>query len=488
MRRLLAVTVLLAACELPSGSLPPRVVPFDREAPQPATVVTQTFLTTTRDGAPVSTTLDLVLDTAGRRVGMRLGVTASDPGGDSVRVTTGADGLARVPVAYGPRAGTATLLLTTPDVGGHDAMRYELPAGDARRLFVWSAAAAYVGDTVIVPWETRDASGNRVFGSPSVTVADTTTATLLRPDAALALRTGATWARVSQGTLTDSAAIAIVPHGRLGARAPSAWTAFDLDGTARDVAFGTSTAFAGPRYSPSGDTLAYTDGANIQLRTPGPATSRLVPAALGFTFDRSPCWSGDGAWIYFTAVWYAVGRSEIWRIHPDGTGAERVGPAAAAGEQDDEPSVGPGGTLLAFTTNRTLDGGAPTVRIVATATGTTVWSGPAGAAPRFSPDGATLAFLSGGTLRLVGSDGTGLRSLTADHVRYSGQLAWSPDGRWLAVAHTDTLGTPPYLHVVDTAGNVAIRLPYAFGWTMPDWIAAPSAPAPPARLRAAPGR
>jgi hypothetical protein len=469
MRSLVAVTLLLCACELPSGSLPPRAVPFDLLPPQPLATVTQTFHTTSRDGAPVSTVLDVVLDTAARRLGMRLGATAQSAGTDSLRVTTGADGLAEVAVTYGPRAGTARLLLRTPEAA--DEVVYEFPAGDVRRLLAWATVAAYAGDTLTVRWETRDATGRRVFGDPAVTVLDTAVASLITADAALAKRTGSTWARVVQGALADSVPIAVVPHGRLGARAVSTWKDFDLDGTGQSTGFGTALTFAGPRYSPSGDSLAYTESGHVRLRTPAPVTTQPVPAALGFTADQSPCWSADGRWLYFTGVTATESRSEIWRIHPDGTGAERVGPLAATGENDDQASVTADGSLLAFTTNRSLDGGAPTVRVIATSSGAVVWAGPAGSLPRFSPDGTTLAFNAGGALFLAHSDGTGLRRLVPALTGFSGQLAWSPDSRWLAVARPDSAATPPYLYLVDTDTDVAIRLPYTFGWAMPDWAA-----------------
>lgn len=485
MRHLIACAILLAACDLPSRSLPPQVVPFDVVAPQARTAVAQTFLTTTRNGEPISTTLDLVLDTSAWRLGMSLRVAPSDAGADSLRVTTDATGLARVTVTYGPRAGKAKLWLRTPEIGGEDAFVYDFPLGAVTRVFAWSSGAVYPGDTLTIAWETRDSRGYRVFGEPTVSMKDTSIAALLSDDAVLAKRTGATWARVTNGALADSSYVAVVPVGRLGALAIQQWKEFGLDGAGQTPLFGPSNAFSGPRYSPSGDTLAYTDSANIHLRTPGPVTAHLVPAALGFTFDRSPCWSADGRWVYFTGVWYAIRSSEIWRIHPDGTGAELVGPAAAAGQADDEPSISPDGTRLAFTTNRTLAGGLATVRIITVATGATIWSGPAGSAPRFSPDGTTLAFLAGGMLRLVNSDGTGLRTLTPDHVRYSGQLAWSPDSHWIAAAHVDTLGTPPYINLVDVAGNVAIRLPYTFAWTTPDWLPNPIAPVAPRRREVA---
>lgn len=56
-------------------------------------------------------------------------------------------------------------------------------------------------------------------------------------------------------------------------------------------------------------------------------------------------------------------------------------------------------------------------------------------APALSPDGASVAFMMGGQLWLMGVDGSNPRSLTsATGLEFYGFPTWSPDGQWLAVA------------------------------------------------------
>jgi Tol biopolymer transport system component len=69
----------------------------------------------------------------------------------------------------------------------------------------------------------------------------------------------------------------------------------------------------------------------------------------------------------------------------------------------------------------------------------------AGALPAWSPDGHTIAFaLLAGGVRLVRTDGTGLRWVPGTRRYTAGEIAWSPDGKWLA--YTDTRADA--LHVV----------------------------------------
>jgi len=461
--------ILLAACDLPTGDLPPHVGLFGsaRTPPQPYATIVQTILTTTANGRPVSTAALLTVDSASRWLGVRLGATRLSATSDSITITSDTTGLATVAVAFGAREGRAVIRVTVAALGLRDSLVYDLNNGTVSRVRVNAITPAYVGDTLLVAWSTYDQSWTPVFGNPSVTIVDTGIASLVTLDYAIAKRTGITWFRVMQNGATDSGQVTVVPQGSLGAleNGSRTWMRFPLNGVGATSVFQASGAFSGPRSSPSGDTLAYADSGHVRLRLPGPTVVRLVPAALGFASEQGPDWSADGSWIYFSG-WFADGRSEIWRIHPDGTGAVRVGPAAAAGQYDGEPSVSADGSLLAFTTNRT-GGAQPTLQVIATASGTTTYAGPDAAAPRFAPSSARLAFISDGRLVLVSADGSGARMLTAN-AQYTGQLAWSPDGQWIAA---DLPGPPSglYLNVVDTVGDVAIRLPYAFDYVMPDW-------------------
>jgi serine/threonine protein kinase len=68
--------------------------------------------------------------------------------------------------------------------------------------------------------------------------------------------------------------------------------------------------------------------------------------------------------------------------------------------------------------------------------GTEIWKGSEGALsspPAISPDGREICFSQREKLHVISSDGTNVRRL-AESLRIRGTAAWSPDGKWIAVA------------------------------------------------------
>ncbi|HWW82720.1 MAG TPA: hypothetical protein VNZ26_03910, partial [Vicinamibacterales bacterium] len=174
--------------------------------------------------------------------------------------------------------------------------------------------------------------------------------------------------------------------------------------------------------------LSDTDGGNERP---------LLPAD-GLDYNAS--FSYDGKWIVFTSE--RTGSADIFRVHSDGTGLERLTEDPSF---DDQASLSPNGRTLAFVSTR--------------GTGTAdIWlldleshryhnlTQHVGGdyRPIWSPDGKWIAFTSdrdtplrkrqGGwesvqstALYIVGSDGNGLRRLTAPG-GFAGSPKWSLDG------------------------------------------------------------
>ena len=70
----------------------------------------------------------------------------------------------------------------------------------------------------------------------------------------------------------------------------------------------------------------------------------LVPHG---TLEYSPSYSADGQWVVFTKE--TAGLSDIYRVHPDGSGLERLTDDAAF---DDQGALSPDGRTLAFVSTR----------------------------------------------------------------------------------------------------------------------------------------
>jgi Tol biopolymer transport system component len=177
--------------------------------------------------------------------------------------------------------------------------------------------------------------------------------------------------------------------------------------------------------------LAFADGSNEHA------------LLLADSLDYNPSFSADGKWIVFTSE--RNGSADIFRVHPDGSGLERLTDDPAF---DDQGTLSPNGSTLAFVSTR--DGGfanlwledlsspSPRAKPIAKVNAGSF-------RPSWSPDGKWIAFTSdrdtkrarwdGGweliqstALYIVRADGSSLRRLT-ESGGYAGSPQWSADGR-----------------------------------------------------------
>src|SRR5665213_531494 len=181
-------------------------------------------------------------------------------------------------------------------------------------------------------------------------------------------------------------------------------------------------------------------GATDILRLVGPDGSgdHALPTPTPIAYDDVR-WNPSGTQIAYTAA-MPDGTTEVWTINADGTDALAVTPAGYR-----MPVWSPDGTELAVAE---VDG---QVAVVDLAEGTTRTvthnTGSAGTLfeqPVWAPDGSKLAYLtavfsegSGGTatINVVNADGSDPVTLPAvidGGLTNAPELAWSPDGEWLA--------------------------------------------------------
>ncbi|PYH89046.1 tat pathway signal sequence domain-containing protein [Aspergillus ellipticus CBS 707.79] len=167
-------------------------------------------------------------------------------------------------------------------------------------------------------------------------------------------------------------------------------------------------------------------------------------------FDYHPTWSADGQWITFTSERRGAGQSDLYRVHPDGTGLETL---AATDSVEDIGVLSPNNTLLAYvstlgnyTTNiwvKDLTTGlAQNLTDTATNRADNTW--PTGHfRPSWSPDGQWIVFSSDRNTDWTGhSEGIGW-----EHTQSLGLYAVRPDGSGFRLIIRESgfsLGTPQF--------------------------------------------
>jgi TolB protein len=167
--------------------------------------------------------------------------------------------------------------------------------------------------------------------------------------------------------------------------------------------------------------------------------------------DYSPSFSSDGQWVVFTSE--RDGSADIYRVHPDGTGMERLTDDPAF---DDQAVLSPDGKSLAFVSTRGSGRARLWVMDIASRRARLLTEGEGGDfRPAWSPDGRLIAFssdrgthaghLPGGFEKLqslamyvINPDGSGLRQVTRGR-GVAGSPRWSADGKRIFYYETTEL-------------------------------------------------
>ena len=168
--------------------------------------------------------------------------------------------------------------------------------------------------------------------------------------------------------------------------------------------------------------------------------------------DYSPSLSKDGKWVIFTSE--RNGSADIYRVHPDGTGLDRLTDDPAF---DDQAALSPNGETLAFVSSRKLGLAHVWLMDMKTRRSRLLSNQPgSGFHPAWSPDGKWLAFSSDGgrfaghmpgrwektqslSVYIVRPDGSGLRRITRGR-GVAGSPQWSPDGKRIFYYETSEIG------------------------------------------------
>jgi TolB protein len=186
----------------------------------------------------------------------------------------------------------------------------------------------------------------------------------------------------------------------------------------------------------------------LYLSEPNGGNERPFLAGTGPNYNPSFSW--DGRWIIFTSERF--GSADVFRVHPDGSGLDRLTDSPAF---DDQGALSPDGRRLAFVSTR--EGGTANIWLldIASHRFRNLTKTKAGNfRPSWSPDGKWIAFSSDRStshrrylrdmgpawelmqttaIYIVHPDGSGLRRITPLD-GCAGSPRWSPDAQRLVFA------------------------------------------------------
>ena len=393
---------------------------------------------------------------------------------EDVPTAVDATGRVRFTVKLGTRAGRAWVRVTA--YGQTDSLAFEIQPGQPDRLAVAPHdTVLYVSRTMSLSASVTDRGGNARPGAVSF-VADSAAASV---DAAGDVTTqgfGRARIRATAGPFADTAWVSVVPQATIAALRPAAdprplqLIRFELDGSTVTVL--RTGEFTHPEWHPSGDgrLLAVDEGyyqgramligADFSMR---PLLSTFVEYE---TWDHTPRWSADGAWIFFS------GRNSIqriWRAKANGSEPEQLTPGFL-GSGDVNPAPSPDGQRVAFlrsgidsTLTKVLHIPSGTERQLPFTSGQLRWL----------PSGNGLVALVGSQVIVTDTAGVTLRSVAVPRdlsVLAEPDLTLSPDGAW-ALLNADLLpaGSGRSTLLIRLADGLLLPLPYARGLAWPSW-------------------
>jgi Tol biopolymer transport system component len=167
-------------------------------------------------------------------------------------------------------------------------------------------------------------------------------------------------------------------------------------------------------------------------------------------------------------VYFQIGG--VWRVHPDGTGKERI-----TGGVSPDPS--PDGSRVVF--QGSSSGSATPIVIRTLATGMESVLEGDGHYPRWSPAGDRVAFwrpsgtypnVYAGEIVVANADGSGVRVVSAAGRLYTDDaIDWSPDGQWLVAHPFDDWDAYDPLDLIHVATGRTLPLAYSSGYTLACW-------------------
>ena len=373
--------------------------------------------------------------------------------------STDKNGRAAVLVELGSVAGKAGIVVTVPELGLTDTAWYTVMPGQpahftlgVRDTVVSKAAAWDIGVHV------TDRDGNPLSADGVTFASINSSATVTALGHVTAITEGRAGIEVRSGTARDTSRASVVPAGQLVAVRPNIGVyLMNLDGTGLKTLTGISDYSVFPQWSPDGHRVTIYEGnpygsvtfTAVSLdgvRTPiVPSPASLVG---GLAWAR-PDMSGL---LYFAGPGANGGAMAVWRMNADGSGLVKLG-NPTDGYDFTHPAPSPDGKTVAY------DVDPQGIMAIDVATKAVHALGLQGSFPSYAPDGAHIAYLSGSTLMIANSDGTGARMLWGSSDVDVSAPSWSADGKWILAPQGG--GGAALVRVSD---GLVLPLPFAFGY------------------------
>jgi hypothetical protein len=373
--------------------------------------------------------------------------------------STDAQGSAAVLVELGNVAGKTGIVITVPELGYTDTAFYTVKPGRPAHL------APGVSDTVVTrgaAWDigvhVTDRYGNPL-PSDSVTYASlNSAATVTTSGRASAVSEGRAEIEVRFGTARDTSRASIVPAGELVAVRPGNGVyLMNLDGTGLKTLATTNDYSLFPQWSPDRTRITIYEGdpystTHISALSLDGARTSVVPTPGTLLVGAAWVRPDMNGLLYFSGPQSGSGAMAIWRMNADGSGLVKLRDPTNT-YSFTHPAPSPDGKTVLYDVDQ------QGIMAIDVATNAVHPLGLQGSFPVYSPDGAHIAYLSGSTLMIASSDGSGARALWDQSNVDVTAPSWSADGKWILAQHAG--GGAALVRVSD---GVILPLPFAFGY------------------------